>query len=316
MLLIMLPLKRINKSRNYLLTNLVSTSSVSQFLLTNQRQENPTTSTLFFSNHTILSSSSSSASTSIIQHQQFSFEEPYSPKTGIKTAALLGGMLLFVVISLLWKARSRLCFYLKSSTRTTSAAAQTRSTRVSGTKFDLDYWLKQVDLLEAKEAERNRECLSPYLELPQEEPRDNERATASWIGDAWRHWRLVQYRQQHRLIRQRVSQQTELNPVPYRRRRQLIRRFFRRMLLPSHQHPAYLIEQSPSLIAEMRPSIVNNELIPSAETLDVQPRRVASWPRVKASQQDNGTMLSALQTHNTRKRLLKRVSRTTTTFNI
>jgi len=232
---------------------------------------------------------------------------------------IFSGMLLLVVVSLLWKARSHLCHYLKSSTTrsaTTTTTTQLHNSHSSGAKFDLDYWLKQVDLLEAKEAERNRECLSPYLELPHEQPRDSQRATASWIVDAWRHWRLIQYRQQHQLLRQRTSEQTELTLVPYRRRRQLIRRFFRRVLLPSHQHPAYLIEQSPSLIAEMRPSIVNNELIPAAETLDVQPRRVASWPRVKAAQQDNGTMLSALQTHNTRKRLLNRASKTTTTFDI
>ena len=154
--------------------------------------------------------------------------------------------------------------------------------------------------------------LSPYLELPNEEPRNNQTATASWIGDACRQWRLIQYRQQHQLLRQKPNQQAELNSIPYRRRRYILRRFLRRLLIPPHQRPSYLIENSPSLIADMRPSIVNNNLIPPPETLDVQPRRVASWPRLKSTHPQNSTMLSALQTHNTRKRLLKRTSKTTT----
>lgn len=215
-------------------------------------------------------------------------------------------MLLFVIVYILWKARSRLCRHIKFS------SSNVVNARLSANKFDLDYWLKQVDLIEAKEAERDREYQSPYLELPHDEPRNTNIATASWIGDAWHQWRLIQYRQQHQLLRKRTSQQAESNPIPYRRRRQLLRRFIRRLLIPSHQRPSFLIKYSPSLIADMRPSIVNNNLIPPPHTLDVQPRRVASWPRLKSTHQQNGTMMSGLQTQNARKRLLKRASRTTT----
>jgi hypothetical protein len=215
-------------------------------------------------------------------------------------------MLLLVVLYLLWKARSRLLRSLRFTSSTIG------NSRISATKFDLDYWLKQVDLLEAREAERIRDGLSPYLELPTEEPRDSQRATASWIDDACREWRLIQYRQQHQLLQQKTSQQDESNPIPYRRRRYILRRFIRRFLISPNQRSSFLIEHSPSLIADMRPSIVNNNLIPPPETFDVRPRRVASWPRIKSTHPQNCTMLSALQTQNTRKRLLKRASRTTT----
>jgi hypothetical protein len=215
------------------------------------------------------------------------------------------GMLLFVVVYILWKARSRLC---RSSRFSPGGIG---NARLSATKFDLDYWLKQVDLLDAKEVERTRENLSPYLELPMEEPRDTQAATASWTVDTWRHWRLVQYRQQHQPFQQRSNEQIESDTIPYRRRRFLFRRFIRRLLTPSHQRPSYLIEHSPSLIADLRPSIVNNNLIPPPDTLNVQPRRVASWPRLKSTHHQTGTMLSALQTQFARKRLLKRTSRTT-----
>jgi hypothetical protein len=215
-------------------------------------------------------------------------------------------MLLFVVIYLLWKARSRICHSNQYS------STPINNSHLSTSKFDLDYWLKQVDLLEAKEAERNRECLSPYLELPHEEPRNNEIATASWIGDAWRQWRLIQYRERHQLFLQRPNQRIESNQVPYRRRRYILRRLIRRILIPPHQNPSFLIEQSPSLIADTRPSIVNNNLIPPPQTLDIQPRRVASWPRLKSTHPQHNTMMSALLTQNARKRLLKRSSKTTT----
>lgn len=215
-------------------------------------------------------------------------------------------MLLLVVIYVLWKARARLC---RSSGLPSSPV---RNSHPATSKFDLDYWLKQVDILEAKEAERNRECLSPYLELPHEQPRNNRVATASWIGDAWRQWRLIQYRQQHTLLRTAANEQSESNPVPYRRRRLFFRRLVRRLLLPKQQTPSFLIEQSPSIMAEMRASVVNDNLIPPPEILDVQPRRVASWPRVKFTDPRSDTMLSALQTHNARARLLKRTSKTTT----
>jgi hypothetical protein len=215
-------------------------------------------------------------------------------------------MLLLVIIYVLWKARSRICRSKQL------ASTPVNNSHLSSSKFDLDYWLKQVDLLEAKEAERNRECSSPYLELPHEAPRNNEIATASWIVDGWRQWRLVQYREQRRLLMQKSNERIESNPVPYRRRRFLLRRLIRRILMPPHPNPSFLIEQSSTLIADLRPSIVNNNLIPPPETLDVQPRRVASWPRLKSAHPQNTAMMSALQTHNARKRLLKRSSKTTT----
>ena len=215
-------------------------------------------------------------------------------------------MLLIVIIYVLWKARSRIC-RSKQLTSTTSV----NNPHLSSSKFDLDYWLKQVDLLEAKEAERNRECLSPFLELPHEAPRNNQVATASWIGETWRQWRLVQYREQHRLM-QKPNEHIESNPVPYRRRRFLLRRLIRRILMPPHPNPSLFIDQSSTLIADLRPSIVNNNLVPPPETLDVQPRRVASWPRLKSAHPQSSAMMSALQTHNARKRLLKRSSKTTT----
>ncbi|CAF2742163.1 unnamed protein product [Rotaria sp. Silwood2] len=71
-------------------------------------------------------------------------------------------MLLFFVVCLLWKAR----------------------TCLSANKFDLNSWLKQVNLFEGKETERNSGGLSTYLELPTVEPHDNQVATVSWIIDA------------------------------------------------------------------------------------------------------------------------------------
>ena len=215
-------------------------------------------------------------------------------------------MLLLVVIYVLWKARTRLC---RSSGFSSSPV---RTSHPASSKFDLDYWLTQVDILEAKEAERHRECLSPYLELPHEQPRNNRMATATWISDAWRQWRLIQYRQQHILLRSRTNEQSESEPVPYRRRRFFLRRLVRRLLLPKQQQPSFLIEQSPSIMAEIRPSIVNDNLIPPPEILDIQPRRVASWPRLKSTDPRNNAMLSALQTYTARTRLLKRTSKTTT----
>jgi len=216
-------------------------------------------------------------------------------------------MLLLVILYLIWKARTRLC----RSSRSRTSSAGIGNTRLSSSRFDLDYWLKQVDLLEAKEAERNRGGQSLYLELPKLEARDNHRATASWIGDAYRHWRVVQYRQQQQLLRENENQQTETNPVPYRRRRNRIGRFIRRFLTSHRQHPSILTEHSPSLIAGMRPSIVSNNFIPLPLTPTLQPRRTSSWPRIKSNHHLTGAPMSALQTHLARRRLLKRTSRTT-----
>jgi len=214
-------------------------------------------------------------------------------------------MLILVILYLIWKARSRLCRSLRAS------SAGTNNPRLSTLKFDLDYWLKQVDLLEAKEAERNRGGQSPYLELPKLGARDNHEATASWILDAYRHWRVIQYRQQQQIFRQNENQEPETNPVPYRRRRNLIRRFVRRFITSSRQRPSFLMEHSPSLIAGMRPSIVSNNFIPPPFTSSLQPRRTASWPRLKSNHHQIGTPMSALQTQLARKHLLKRTSRTT-----
>lgn len=215
-------------------------------------------------------------------------------------------MLVLVIIYLCWKARSRLCRHSRL------ASSELTNPNLNSKKFDLDYWLEQVDINEAKEAERKRETLSPYLELPAEVPRNNQLATAAWIMDAWRQRRLIQYQEQHRLLEPRASEPAETNPVVYRRRRHMLQRFLRRFLVPTHQRPSFLINYSPSLIADMRPSIVNDSLTPLPATCDVQPRRVASWPRLKSTDRQADTMMSALRTQNTRKRLLKRSSRMTT----
>ncbi|CAF1541249.1 unnamed protein product [Rotaria sp. Silwood1] len=294
-----------NNSRAFSSLNIITTSSIDRLLNKSKyqkRQQNTTityTTTSFISNITSLSSST-------IQYQQSSFDEPYSVKTGIKIAALLGGMLLFVIIYLIWKARRRLYHFLSLS------RSNINNPRLSANKFDLDYWLKQVDLLEAKEIERNRGDLSPYLELPTEEPRDNQLATASWIIDACHQWRLIQYRQQHQLLQQTTNQQTESNIIPYRRRRHILRRFIRRLLIPAHQHPSYLDQHLSSLIADLRPSIVNNNLIPPLDTLNIPPRRVVSWPRLKSTHHQNGTMMSTLEAQNARKYLLKQIRQTNT----
>lgn len=212
-------------------------------------------------------------------------------------------MLVLVILYLLWKARSRLC---------RSVSTGVRHPRLSVAKFDLDYWLKQVDILEAKEAERNRGGQSLYLELPNADARNSREATESWIVDAYRQWRLIQYRQRQPVLREDTAEQTaEPNAVPYRRRRYLLRRFFRRLLAPSRQDAQYLNEHSQALLAGMRPSIVSNSFIPPPLTPNLQLRRASSWPRLKANHHPTGAPLSALQTHLARKRLLKRTSRTT-----
>ncbi|CAF2349189.1 unnamed protein product [Rotaria sp. Silwood2] len=211
-------------------------------------------------------------------------------------------MLLLVILYLLWKARARLC---------RSSSAGVGNPRLSATKFDLDYWLKQVDLLEAKELERNRGGQTLYLELPKIEPRNNQEATELWITDAYRQWRLIQYRQQQQLFRKNINQQSETNPTPYRRRRNLIRRFIRRLFKSNRQHPSFLLEHTQSLINDMRPSIVSNNFIPPSFTPNLPIRRTCSWPRLKSNRQQLGAPMSALQTHLARKRLLKRTSRTT-----
>jgi predicted AAA+ superfamily ATPase len=88
----MFPLNRINNSLKFPSINIRTTSSLSIYHLFNndKRRKDITTtitSTSLLSNITFLSSS-----TSTTQEQQISVEEPYSAKTGIKTAAFLGGM--------------------------------------------------------------------------------------------------------------------------------------------------------------------------------------------------------------------------------
>ncbi|CAF2203793.1 unnamed protein product [Rotaria magnacalcarata] len=263
-----------------------------------------TTTTSFFSVHitNLTSSSSSFSSIASSEQQQVLLEDIYSVKTGIKIAAILGGMLFMCILYLIWKARSRLC---------RSLSYGIRNPRLSATKFDLEYWLKQVDLLEAKEAERNLGGQSPYLELPNIEPRNNREATALWIVDAYRNWRLIQYRQQQQLFRKNANPQSEANPITYRRRRNPIRRLIRRILMPHRQHSSFLLEHSQSLINDMRPSMVSNNFIPPSLITNLPIRRTASWPRLKSSQHQIGVPMSALQTYLARKRLLKRASRTT-----
>lgn len=320
----MFPLNHLINSSNFYPQNLISTSSVYHQLTVNKqvkpkpklKSRRPTTTTTIlntiatssiFSVNTTNINSSFSTSTSSTQQQHISFEDSYSAKTGIKTAALLGGMLFLVIVYLLWKARQRICRVSRSS------STGLGNPHLSSSKFDLDYWLKQVDLLEAKEAERNRGGQSLYLELPKVEARDNQDATASWIVDAYRHWRLRQYRQQQQFFRQPVeSQQTENESKPYRRRRNPFRQLVRRLFTSSQRRPSFNFENSPSLLAGMRPSIVSNYFIPPPLTPSLQPRRTSSWPRLKSTHHhQTGTPMSALQTHLARKRLLKRTSRTT-----
>lgn len=216
-------------------------------------------------------------------------------------------MLFLVILYLIWKARRRLCRCMQTS------STGLGNPHLSSSKFDLEYWLKQVDLLEAKEAERNRGGQSPYLELPRVDARNNQEATASWIVDAYRQWRLKQYRQQQQFFRQPTEvQQIENEPIPYRRRRNFFRRV-RRLFTSSKQQTSFNFENSPSLLAGMRPSIVSNNFIPPPLTPSLQPRRTSSWPRLKSNNyhHQTGAPMSALQTHLARKRLLKRTSRTT-----
>ncbi|CAF1472404.1 unnamed protein product [Rotaria magnacalcarata] len=293
-------LNHVNDSLTFSPLHFITSSSIYRRLNINKpKQRRHQTTTISY----ILNITSLSYSTS--QNQQASLDEPYSVKTGIKTAALLGGILACFILYLLWKARTRLCRAISSSESDIDGGA-----RLSANKFDLDYWLKQVDLLEAREAERNRGGTLPYLELPTEEPRDSQLATASWISDAYRQWRLMHFRYQHRMLEQKTNQPTETNLIPYRRRRHILRRCFRRLLIPSHQTPSFLDEHLSSLIADLRPSIVNNNLIPPLDTLDIPPRRVASWPRLKSTQQQNGLLMTGAQTRYARKRLLLQRSRT------
>lgn len=79
----MFPLNRMNHSTTFY-------SFPRLFNIARQRREEQIqsiTTTSLSSNLTLLSSSTQQQ-----QQQQISFEEPYSAKTGIKTAALLGGM--------------------------------------------------------------------------------------------------------------------------------------------------------------------------------------------------------------------------------
>jgi hypothetical protein len=85
---------RINTSRAFSSVNILSTSSIYHLLnnIKKQKRRQDITTTITSTSHFSNITSLSSSSTSTIQHQQISFEESYSAKTGIKTAALLGGM--------------------------------------------------------------------------------------------------------------------------------------------------------------------------------------------------------------------------------
>ncbi len=90
----MFSFNHINKSLTFPTLNILTTSSIYRLLNTSRQQKRrqdltatTITTTSLFSNTTSLS-----ISTSPTQNQQIAFDEPYSAKTGIKTAALLGGM--------------------------------------------------------------------------------------------------------------------------------------------------------------------------------------------------------------------------------
>jgi hypothetical protein len=101
----MLHLNHLINSATLLPETLLPTSSVYHQLIINQQQQKQklrrrktttiinsiTTASLFSVNTTNINSSFSS-STSHTPEQQISIEDSYSAKTGIKTAALLGGM--------------------------------------------------------------------------------------------------------------------------------------------------------------------------------------------------------------------------------
>jgi hypothetical protein len=104
----MLPRNYLINSPTQSLQNIIPTSSVYHSLAANKNEQQQkqkqkprrrTTSTIttiattsFFSVNITNINSSFSSSTSTQQQQQISFEDSYSAKTGIKTAALLGGM--------------------------------------------------------------------------------------------------------------------------------------------------------------------------------------------------------------------------------
>jgi hypothetical protein len=89
----MFSFNHVNKSLTFPTLNIITTSSIYRLLNTSRQQKRrrdltaTITTTSLFSNTT-----SFSISTSTTQNQQIAFDEPYSAKTGIKTAALLGGM--------------------------------------------------------------------------------------------------------------------------------------------------------------------------------------------------------------------------------
>ena len=227
-----------------------------------------------------------------------------SPPHRISFFLSFAGILLFAIVYLLWKARAR-CFGASLFSSSDLGSGGGSSTHLSASKFDLDYWLKQVDLREARDADRYRGGLSTYLKLPTEEPRDSHAATATWIVDTWRHWRLTQYRQQRPLFQTHVDAAN----VPYRRpRRHFLYRLLHRLLTPPDHRGSFLIEHSSSIIAEMRPSLIENQFLPSPASLEIQPRRVASWPRLKSSEFHTGPTMSGLQTQLARKHLLERAT--------
>ncbi|CAF0837316.1 unnamed protein product [Didymodactylos carnosus] len=111
----------------------------------------------------------------------------YSARTGLKTAAALGGMLILVIFYLLWKQRGK-CRPGESQEK----------------KFDLDYWLKQVDLMQQKETQNYTKDI--FLQLPTDEPRDTHEATASWILDTYKQWRLTQYHRYNSLTTRSIRE--------------------------------------------------------------------------------------------------------------
>lgn len=216
------------------------------------------------------------------------------------------GMLILLIISLLWRGRARLWrLPILSSIQKHRIR---RSKNKSKAKFDLDYWLKQVDILEAKEAERYRECVSPYLELPREEPRDNRLATASWIIDAWYHWRWIHSAEGQAMI---DEDQTRLTNYHTNRRKQFFRRLYRRFRNPSEQCQTTVTNHSHTIPVEMTSNHVEISTLPASSTFDIfqPPRRVASWPRLQTAQILVDSPRSALQIQLARQKLLQHSKR-------
>lgn len=210
------------------------------------------------------------------------------------------GMLFLMIVVIVLKSRARhcRCSFISRLRKNHNSNHPSKSTP----SFDLDYWLKQVELREAKEAERLREVASPHLELPKEEPRDTQQATASWIVDAWQHWYLVHHEPRHSI--HPTNNSTALT-CPSRRRPYLFfHRLFRR-LFTSSKH------RSPLILTDIYANVLDQDSIRASTMYDLQPRRVASWPCMQATSHSVHGTISALRIKQARQDLLQRTSKST-----